>query len=56
MCNKKSYNSKEEAIDVINHQLREHNAVYLRTYYCIQCNAWHITKQRESNKRKMKYM
>ncbi len=41
--NKKSYNSKSEAEQSINYQMRLNPDIQLKTYYCPDCQKWHLT-------------
>ncbi len=44
--NKKSYNSQSEAKQVIDYQKRLNPDSKLSTYYCPDCQKWHLTNQK----------
>ena len=47
MCGKSCYDSKKQAITVINYIRRNKNRKKfpVRSYFCNKCNAWHITSE-----------
>ncbi len=45
-CQKRRYDSKDEAEAIAEDQMNLNPDLKLRVYRCIKCASWHLTKQR----------
>ncbi len=42
-CNKKLYRKKKTAQEIANHEMEVGHAKMLKTYFCENCDGWHLT-------------
>ena len=43
ICNKKKFSNQEDAIRIGKKMINKHKTNYTRTYYCHDCDSWHLT-------------